>query len=235
MKTLLFDLDGTLLPMDLEAFTSRYLSLLARKAATAGLTDSQKLISTIWHSVEAMGTSGDTLNEDAFWSYFESVFPETRSVCLPLFEQFYRSEFHQAADTCGRSPQAARLLELAREKGWKVILATNPIFPAVATEARIGWAGLKPADFDYISTYENSHFCKPDVRYFQELIETCDLDPGQCLMIGNDTTEDTPALQTGMDFFLVTDCLLNARGDDLEQYHHGSMDDLMNWLNQDVA
>jgi len=31
--------------------------------------------------------------------------------------------------------------------GFRVALATNPIFPAIATEKRIRWAGLTPEDF----------------------------------------------------------------------------------------
>lgn len=48
---------------------------------------------------------------------------------------------------CGFSPKAAEAIKTAKNAGFRVALATNPLFPIMATESRIKWAGLKPDDF----------------------------------------------------------------------------------------
>ena len=109
-----------------------------------------------------------------------------------------------------------------------MILATNPIFPQVATYSRIRWAGLDPDDFTFITTYENSSYCKPNVEYYREIVEKMNLDPHQCLMIGNDVEEDMVSANLGMDSYLVTNCLINSKNKDLSNYQKGSMNDLLN-------
>lgn len=51
-----------------------------------------------------------------------------------------------------------------KRRGFGVALATNPIFPSVATESRIRWAGLEPEEFALYTTYENTAYCKPGTR-----------------------------------------------------------------------
>ena len=118
-----------------------------------------------------------------------------------------------------------------REKGVRVILATNPIFPAVATEKRIGWAGLSPEDFELYTTYDNMGFCKPNPAYYREILTRQGLQPEECLMVGNDVAEDIlPTAAMGMKVFLMTDCLLNAPGADIEAYPHGSFAELTDYI-----
>ena len=47
LTTVLFDLDGTLLPMDQEAFTTGYFKLLAKKLAPHGY-EPKSLVDAIW-------------------------------------------------------------------------------------------------------------------------------------------------------------------------------------------
>ena len=51
-----------------------------------------------------------------------------------------------------------------------LVLATNPIFPAVAVETRLGWVGLTGSDFDLVTTYENSRSSKPNPAYYQSIL-----------------------------------------------------------------
>ena len=60
-----------------------------------------------------------------------------------------------------------------------------------------------------------------------------DLNPQECVMVGNDAVEDTAALNAGISqVFLLTDCLLNKDGRDIAAYPHGDFDDLKKWLQQ---
>ena len=125
---------------------------------------------------------------------------------------------------------AAEVIRQIKALGYRVILATNPLFPAIATYSRVKWAGLDPADFELITTYENSHFCKPNPDYYREILGKLALDGSACLMVGNDVGEDMIARTLGMKVFLLTDCLINKAGADIESYPHGSFPELLHYI-----
>ena len=67
IKAVLFDLDGTLLPMDQEEFIKAYFGLLAKRLAPLGY-EADKLYQVLWYGVAAMvKNDGSCVNEDAFW------------------------------------------------------------------------------------------------------------------------------------------------------------------------
>ena len=230
IKTIMFDLDGTLLPMDQEQFTKYYFGLLAKKLAPYGY-DAEQLISGIWAGTAAMvKNDGSCTNEEAFWKKFSALMGKKVVEDKPLFEEFYRVEFQGARASCGFAPQAAGLVAKLKAAGYRVLLATNPIFPAIATENRIRWAGLEPEDFELYTTYENSCHCKPNPDYYRDILNSMALDPAECLMVGNDATEDTAAELTGMQVFLLTDCLINKENKDLSRWPHGGFDELEKFI-----
>ena len=53
LKAILFDMDGTLLPMDAEAFTKAYMGSLAKKFAPHGYAP-EEMIVAVWRGVAAM-------------------------------------------------------------------------------------------------------------------------------------------------------------------------------------
>ena len=230
VKTVLFDLDGTLLPMDQELFVKTYFKLLAVKLAPYGYEPKQ-LIDAIWAGTAAMvRNDGSCHNEDAFWAKFTSIYGQQALEHLPVFADFYANEFQGAQSVCGHTPQAAEVLALLKQKGLRVALATNPIFPAIATESRIRWAGLTPEDFELYTTYENSRYCKPNPDYYRDILTTLGVSAEQCLMVGNDVSEDMIAQDLGMQVFLLTDCLINKENKDISRYPHGSFPELMDYI-----
>ena len=68
---------------------------------------------------------------------------------IGLFEDFYKNEFQKSQSVCGKNEKAVRIVEELKASGARVILATNPIFPSIATESRIRWAGFEPSDFEF--------------------------------------------------------------------------------------
>ena len=112
------------------------------------------------------------------------------------------------------------------------MLATNPIFPSIATESRIRWAGLEPEDFELYTTYENTGYCKPNPDYYRDILNKLKLQPEDCLMVGNDVTEDMIAASVGMDVFLLTDCMINKEQKDISVYPHGNFEQLMAYINE---
>lgn len=227
IAAVLFDLDGTLLPMDQDEFVKGYFGLLAAKLAPHGY-DPGQLIDGIWAGTAAMvKNDGSCTNEQVFWRKFAQLFGAETLADKPLFDAFYAEDFQRAKRFCPINPQAAEAVRAIRGMGCRVVLATNPIFPAVATENRIRWVGLEPSDFELYTTYENSHWCKPSLKYYQEILDRLGLRPNQCLMVGNDVTEDMAAQELGMEVFLLTDCLINQNGKDIAAYPHGGFPELM--------
>ena len=230
LKAILFDLDGTLLPMDQERFIRAYMKGLAAKVAPLGY-EPKALTDTVLMGTGAMiRNDGTAKNEAVFWKAFCGVFGREAIGHMPVFDDYYRNEFQQVRDTCGYEPRSARLIAALREKDYRLILATNPLFPAVATHSRIRWAGLNAQDFELVTTYENASFCKPDIRYYEEILRSCGLKPGECLMVGNDVGEDMVAGQLGMKTFLLTDGLINRVGADIGAYPNGSFEELERYI-----
>lgn len=230
MKAVLFDLDGTLLPMDQEVFVKDYLGRMAAFLAPYGY-DPEKLIKAVWKGTGAMvKNDGKARNEDVFWAVFEGVMERECRQDSALFDEFYRDEFQKSRNSCGFQPAAAPAVREIREMGYQVILATNPLFPAVATQSRIRWAGLEPEDFERITTYENARFCKPNPDYYREILGKLNLDPGDCLMVGNDVDEDMVVETLGMKAFLLTDCLINRNQADISRYPKGSFPELLQYI-----
>ena len=132
--------------------------------------------------------------------------------------------------TCEAYQRVHEVLDLVRKKGLRPILATNPLFPMIATHARIRLGGMSPDDFEYITAYENSSFCKPNPAYFTELLSKLGISAEECVMIGNDTRDDFSAHALGIPVFVLTECLINTQGVDLSDYPHGTFDDLLKFI-----
>lgn len=226
ITTILFDLDGTLLPMDQDVFIKDYMKRLAAKMASHGY-EPKELIDTIWQGTVVMAkNNGEQTNEKAFWDFFASHYGERAEQDYPVFDEFYRVDFDAIKEVCGYTPKSAQLLDYVKGKGLRTVLATNPLFPSDAVHIRLRWAGLSPDQFERITTYENSTYSKPNLKYYEEIVRKLDLRPEECLMVGNDVDDDMIAAELGMRVFLLTDCLINKKDADIDAYPHGGFEEL---------
>ena len=231
ISTILFDLDGTLLPMDMDKFIPCYFGKLAEHLGGFGI-DTDLIIKAVWAgTIEMMKNDGKVTNEQVFWSSVNSTLGyDVRAEHSDKFDSFYATRFDEVGSACGFNPSSAELIRHLKEKGIKTILATNPVFPRVATEKRIAWAGLDKEDFLLYTTYENSSYSKPNPDYYREILDKFGLLPEECLMVGNDTTDDMIAESLGMKVFLLTDCLYNKKGVDIKKYPHGDFYQLWEYV-----
>lgn len=226
ITTVLFDLDGTLLPMDNEIFTKTYFKLLCKKLAPLGYA-SDELVKAVWTGTAAMvKNDGKRSNEEIFWKVFSETAGERVLKDRPVIEDFYRSEFNESKAVCGYDERLVKLVKGLKNSGLRTALATNPIFPAAATESRIRWAGFEPSDFELYTTYENIGYCKPNPAYYAELLKRLDVPAKECIMVGNDAAEDMAAAETGMNVFLLTDNLINKENRDISVYPNGGAEQL---------
>ncbi len=209
-KAILFDMDGTLLPMDIDVFFRGYMKELVKKLAFTGI-DPEKLVGSVWKATQCMvENDGTKSNKEVFWENFERMTGCAAAELDPITERFYSEEFHNARVCTGENPRAAEAVRAARACAEKVILATNPLFPMTAQKARLSWLGLAVEDFDGVTAFENSHYSKPNPKYYEEVCRVHDLKPEECLMIGNDEKEDMQAAKaSGMNCYLVTDWMIS--------------------------
>ncbi len=229
-KVILFDLDGTLLPMEQEPFAKAYIKGLAETAAAAGYNPTEFANAVINGTAAMINNNGEKTNEYVFWNTIANTFGESVYDNCHMFDEFYAADFQKIKEICGFEPEAAKLIKTVKENGLSTVLATNPLFPKAATQSRIRWAGLSPDDFELYTTYENSSYCKPNLNYYKSIIEQLKICPEECLMIGNDVNEDMVASQLGMKVFLLTDYLINKNNADISSYPHGNINSLFAFL-----
>lgn len=230
IKAVLFDLDGTLLPMDQDNFIKAYLGGLVGVLAPKGY-DPRMVAGALIKSTDAMKINdGTKTNEEVFWDNFSAILGDSVRGEEENLRVFYEGDFQKVKGVCGYNPKAKELVDKLNEQGIRLILATSPLFPAIATESRMRWAGLSPEDFEFYTTYENSRYCKPNPDYYKWLLERQNLSADECIMVGNDTGDDMVAKRLGMQVFLLTDDLINKSGEDINNYPHGSFDDLKAYL-----
>ena len=230
INTILFDLDGTLLPIGQNIFVETYLEELGRKLASEGL-DSARAIKAIWAGTKVMvQNKGEELNHSVFWQAFSQAMnneftlaqlSEIEKTC----DNFYLNEFNIVKKAANITNLSKDLVYMLRDKGYDLILATNSLFPPEAIQSRLAWLGLTPEDFVFTTNYKNSHFCKPSLGYYREIFEKTGKEPQQCLMVGNNAYEDLCARELGCYVYLVTDYLENESGLDVSQFPHGSLAD----------
>lgn len=208
MKAILFDLDGTLLPLDEKLFVDIYFTELSKVFSEYNI-ESNKLVEAIWSAThEIIKNDGKRTNEEAFWEKFKSIINIDLSNVKEVLEKFYANEFFTKLKKCSTENNLAKVaVNLAKKNGRKVVLATNPVFPIDAL-VRLKWTGLDIDDFDYVTHYSNSSFSKPNPKYYLDLCKKLDVEPKECLMIGNDERQDIfAASSAGMNCYLVTDYL----------------------------
>ncbi|WP_366922662.1 HAD family hydrolase [Metallumcola ferriviriculae] len=230
-KAILFDLDGTLLPLNTEEFLKKYFGTVApyfRDVAAPAeflkylLTATEKMLQN----------DGTVSNEELFMQQFLPAIKQEREVMAPLFETFYRDEFPQLKQYAGYTEQAAEVVQLAVDKGYKIVLATNPVFPEAAIRHRMEWAGVGHFPWALVTAYENTCTCKPNPRYYQEISDKIKVRPAQCLMIGNDVQEDIVSKSLGMTTFLVTKNLIDRGDPTYEPDGRGDLTELKDFLSK---
>jgi len=209
VRGLWFDLDGTLLQVEMRRFIPAYTQGLA--ACFDDLAPPKVFADVLLDATLALlrRQDGGRRNEE----FFLATVTEHLAIDADLFNlrlaAYCADGLSRLADLVRPHPLARPLLERCRQAGLRVALATNPVFPRAVIEARMAWGGFGDYPFEVVTSYENSRFCKPHPGYFADLLETMGLPPARCLMIGNDTEHDLAARFAGVPTFLVDTWLID--------------------------
>ena len=212
-KAVFFDLDGTLLPLDMPLFIQLYYDAIEACGVMRRIHP-ERGNEIFGKAVYAMmAGDGSKTNADIFFDTVEQYSSLGREEFLEMMDKFYNGEYRSIRQSATAEPRVPGIIATLKEKGYRLILSTQPLFPSIATNQRVEWAGLSPEDFDYISYYDNSNFAKPNPGYFLEILQKTGLEANECYMVGNDVKEDMAAVSLGFTGFLLTDHLIG----DMEQ------------------
>jgi FMN phosphatase YigB (HAD superfamily) len=229
VSAVLFDLDGTLLDIEINRFFGAYFAALGPVvAAVMGSdTSAEEGVDAVLEGTRAMSAPhpGATNRE-----VFNARFAEITGLDLSLerysrvFDRFYEKTFPALRGRIEPHPCAREAVQTALDLGMKVAIATNPIFPRAAILERMRWACVDDLPVDVITSYENMHAAKPQATYFAETAELLEVAPTEALMVGDDRFLDMPAADVGMKTFYVGEGI--APGTDWS----GSLEDLLSLL-----
>ncbi len=229
INTILFDLDGTLLGMKEKEFMEKYFYELSAKFKD--ITDSSILIRNIWDATKCMvlNAEKDKLNKDCFFERFNSLISdEHKDIYNERFESFYADEFERVKPTTYPINNMIKSVEILKEKGYKLVISTNPLFPEMAILKRIQWAGLNKNDFIHITDFERCHFCKPNILFYKEILMEIGKTPEECMVVGNDTLEDSIAKTIGITTYIITDNMIE-RTDSIESDYKSDSSEFLNF------
>jgi FMN phosphatase YigB (HAD superfamily) len=228
-QALLLDLDDTLLHNSMGDFLPRYFGALSH--AVSSVIEREPFLKALQYATQKVIRDNDPThtNETIFWNHFDPHMPIPRDEMMVFLNRFYDEIFPTLDADTHPMEGALELVQAAQSAGWKVVVATNPIFPEVANRHRMTWAGLNPANFDLITSYENMHSTKPHASYYAEIADRLGIAPEACVMAGNHLSNDIlGASQAGMRTFWVTDYAIDDA--DVEPDGKGTLTDLRQWL-----
>lgn len=230
IQAVFFDLDGTLIDIDIELFVTGYLNRLTEQmsewaeparatrvlhqavAAMFANKDPDKSLEVVLHEVLQQELSMDPLDYQG---------------CL---ERFCRKSLDSLSPLVKGHPLSSQLINISHARGWKVALATNPIFPRVVVDARLSWGNLRSDAFNHVCSYETEHYCKPDPLFFEEQLDRMQVSADACLMIGNDALHDMSASQVGIRTCLLTPWCIKRPGVSFQPDWQGRHEELLTFL-----
>lgn len=209
LKAVLFDLDGTLLPMQELDFIKKYAELLDIKMAKIGL-DGTKLGRLIWESMHRIEKNdGSKTNNDVFNETFIDFYGEEASKYKSLLLDYYINEFSGTKMVCTENPLARTIIDFVNNNNLLCILATSPVYPSVATINRMSFIGLKESDFSLFTHHENCRYGKTNPNYYLDILNKFNLKPNEVLLFGNNTFEDgETSLKCGIKTYLIEGCII---------------------------
>ncbi len=229
IKTILFDLDGTMLPLNLDNFIKIYFAEMGKKFQD--LIEAKTLVKYIMTATEAMVNNTEyRTNETVFMEKFEQLIQSDLSVYRRRFDEFYDGEFFEVKASVVNTPIIRNSVNLLKDKGYDLVIATNALFPEKAIHHRIRWSGFEPEDFIYITSYEKNHYCKPQLDFYKEVLEETCKDPQECLMVGNDVQEDIIAAKLGIKTYLITDFMIHRTQEPIDATYQGTYSDFYQFV-----
>jgi HAD superfamily hydrolase (TIGR01549 family) len=232
---LLLDLDDTLLQNNVDDFLPQYLGAFSKKAAA--YLDPNRFIKSLLAGTQAMtdNRQPDCTLKESFEATFYPLTGVARESFEVLAEQFYAEVFPNLRGLTNPIPQSIQMVKDALERGYRLVVATNPLFPRTAILQRLAWANL-PADqysYEMITSYETFHFTKPDPTYYAEIMARMGWPSEPAVVVGDDLERDIYAgRRLGLPAYWIRQPgMAPANGGDAPT-QEGKIEELIPWLDQ---
>lgn len=229
LKAVVFDMDETLLSINLNAFILRYFKDVSSMLADIGRRSrggTMARLGTILVDLNANRRSGTDNRTNL--EFYRTEVERRCGICLsdPLiyeaFTYYDREVLPYKNDdviNAHAMPGAHAALQAVQDAGLRCALFTNPSFPQGAIECRMGWGDLADAPFELVTHMGNTTRCKPDATYYLEQLQVMGLEPHEVLMVGNDPRRDFPSPACGIQTAYV------GQGKPGRATWHGTMED----------
>lgn len=235
IDTLLFDLDGTLVRMNRSWIEAAL--MLKAMLRFVDIIPPWRLPGAFWR---ALIFSKRHQSTQVNFSVFLETFAKRAHCDVAEAERRFRMvvdhDLPKMARYFSPVPQARETILLARELGYRIVIATNPSIPHKTVTLRLEWAGLGDMIFDFVTSAENMTRCKPNPDFYHELLRKLGLPGRRCLMIGDDVIKDVPAREAGILTFILDGPAFREQANDphrdprLEGW--GTYRELQAWLKQ---
>lgn len=202
--TLLLDMDDTLLINDMDRFLPAYLQQLGAHLQDCIAQD--RMIPALLAGTKAMVQKQcpqETL-ETAFDVVFYPQTGRSKAQLSSQLEDFYRRIYPALRSVTSVKPEAVDFVDWAFAQGYSVSIATNPLFPRMAIEQRLEWAGLPTSKYPFalVTSFEQFHFSKPNPAYYAEILGQLGWPEHPAAMVGNSLLDDIqPAQVLGLPAF----------------------------------
>ena len=230
-KLIMTDLDCTLLPMNQDAYIDLYVKEIAKLFYEHGYDGKAIAKATMQASYMMAKNDGTKTNEEAFELAFSSIVTDRAQEAIDTFPEVYGDRYEVIKTVTSENPYAQEIVKLMKEHAEYIVVATQPMFPLQAVKRRLAWTGLSDTQFDFVTTYDNCTFCKPNPMFYKEIMDKFSATPENTVMIGNDITEDIlPCQKLGVETFLIEDGLINTIDYDISNLRKGSYPDLIEYL-----
>jgi FMN phosphatase YigB (HAD superfamily) len=204
LKAVLFDLDNTLVLFDEPAFYKRYFARICR--SFSDIFPPEEFRNRLLRATMALRRSeGEVSNRRFFLEVFTEGHGHPVTELWRRFMKFYEEEYDRIEVEVRVPAGLHDGINGLQQRGLKLVVASNPIFPLMVQQKRMAWAGIDRFRFDLVTHIENMSFVKPRLEYYLQICEKIDAAPGECLMVGNDPINDMVAGITGMKTYLTTE------------------------------
>ena len=235
IEAVLFDLDGTLLRAQMREFIPQYIRGLS--AYCADIVEPIKFEKTLLAIIrDLIHSEGDGLktNEERVYARMHSDLAIPESKMRESLAHFEKNDLMDLQRYIRPIPLAKQIVNNCHKKGVPLVLATNPVFPMFMIKARMQWAELDEESFVFMTSYENSYYCKPQSGYFEGIAAQLEIAPENCLMVGNDVNHDLSAVAIGMRTYLVDTWVIDREGPEWPCENRGDHSSLQKFLQEEL-
>jgi FMN phosphatase YigB (HAD superfamily) len=205
-RTLLVDLDNTLLRNENSVFIPALIEAFSN--ALSDLINPSELPDTFLEGTRAMidNDQPDLLLLEVLVDVLARRTGIETSLLKDRIYKFYADDYRTLKKLTEPLTGARGMMQEAVRRGYRIAIATNPLYPLNAIEQRLEWAGFSSEWFkpDLVASFEHLHFTKPAPAFLAELLAHMGWPEGEVIAIGDDPHNDIrPAQVFGFPAFQI--------------------------------